>query len=146
MRKKLKGSALLWAVCSLMVVAFVLTGLLAVNKSYAEEEINNVASRRAEYLARSGVELTSDLIEDGKLIQVSEISSANEYGKTYKNREAVITYDLDELVTVKVTKCGDQKILIRSEATAGNMNYIMCAVMNYDLIKKSWEFEGYVTY
>lgn len=146
MRKKLKGSALLWSVCALLIVAFVLTGLLAINKSYAEEEINNIASRRAEYLARSGVELTSDLIEEGKLLQVSEISPANEYGKKFKNREAVITYSLDEPVTVKVTKGGDHKILISSEASAGNMNYTVCAVMNYDLVKNIWEFEGYVKY
>ena len=146
MRKKLKGSALLWSVCALLIVAFVLTGLLAINKSYAEEEINNVASRRAEYLARSGVELTVNLIEKGELRQISEISSSNDYGKKYKNREAEITFELDEPVTVNISKSGDEIILIKYDASSGNMRYTMCAVMNYDTIKKCWEFEGYVKY
>lgn len=143
MRKKLKGSALLWSVCALLIVAFVLTGLLAINKSYAEEEINNIASRRAEYLARSGVELTVNLIENNKLEQISDTSKG-------ENVEALITYELGEPVTVKITKSHGKQIIIRSFACAGNMKNTICAVMEYEYNRNnreySWEFKGYVKY
>ncbi|MDD6825951.1 MAG: hypothetical protein PUE12_07555 [Oscillospiraceae bacterium] len=142
MRKKLKGSALLWAICSLMVVAFVLTGLLAVNKSYAEEEINNVASRRAEYLARSGVELTIGLIKENKL---EKISSMKNFGKNTRYTEAVVTYSMDEEVTVTVTKIGDNLMRLDSSVSAGNMSRTVSAVLKYKSGSTGWELDGYVT-
>lgn len=137
MRKKLKGSAMLWAICSLMVVALILTGLLAINKAYAEDEINNIASRRAEYLARSGIELTSDLI-----IKDALIPGDKSIDTITEGRDITVGY---EWGNVKVIRQGAVIRLI-SEAEAGNAKESVVCLMDYDSVRSNWRIKGYVTY
>lgn len=163
MRKKLKGSALLWSVCALLIVVFVLTGLLALNKAYAGEEINNIASRRAEYLARSGVEITADLIENGRLVRENDIlvgeidiltlvvSSEAEKkddgaGAAKEEKQLEVTYDLDGTeVKVTVERTGDEVLTLKSFAASGYMNKTVTGVLVYNEQRKKWELEGYAT-
>ena len=165
MKKKLKGSALLWAVCALLIVVFVLTGLLALNKTYAEEEINNIAARRAEYLARSGIELTADMITKGTLVG-AESSEDNdpravlnyvistETGKkedgTYSGGTAPNEQKLEVKfktdngdITVLIERIGDNMISLKSNARAGYMNRTITGVMK--CTDKKWELTGYAT-
>lgn len=134
MRKKMKGSALLWAVCSLLIVAFLMTGLLALNKSYAQAEINNIAGRRAEYLARSGVEFTADLIIKNKLTKKNAADDITRYS------EVVVTYDWG---TVKVDRTGGDVLRLVSTAEAGDMKRSVTGIMKYDVTQRKWELEGY---
>lgn len=164
MKKKLKGSALLWSVCALLIVVFVLTGLLALNKAYAEEEINNIAARRAEYYARSGIELTADMIKKGKLVGAEGSSSdsilnyviSSQTGKrddgTYDGGEAPdekkleVTFDFDgNEVTVLIERAGDEVLSLKSYAEAGYMNRTLTGIMRYDNMGKTWGFDGYAT-
>ena len=159
MKKKLKGSALLWSVCALLIVVFVLTGLLALNKTYAEEEINNIAARRAEYLARSGVELTADMITNKKLVGDTDIKtwvvspdSEKKEDGTYingtapdeKKLEVVFSTDNGD-IKVTVERIGDDVLSLKSFAEAGYMNRTVTAVMEYDNTQKTWELTGYAT-
>ncbi|MBP0976741.1 MAG: hypothetical protein J6P89_01000 [Oscillospiraceae bacterium] len=164
MKKKLKGSALLWSVCALLIVVFVLTGLLALNKAYAEEEINNIAARRAEYYARSGIELTADMIKKGTLTGAEGEGSdsifnyviSSQTGKrddgTYDGGEAPdekkleVTFNLDgNEVTVLIERTGDEALSLRSSGKAGYMSRTVTGIMKYDSISKKWEFGGYAT-
>ena len=162
MKKKLKGSALLWAVCALLIVVFVLTGLLALNKTYAEEEINNIAARRAEYLARSGVELTADMIINNKLLGDSSYTIKNMVvaSKTEGKAEVEIPETNQKIsvnesklevkfntengdITVLIERVGDDMLSLKSYAEAGYMNKTITGVM--ECVNNKWELKGYVT-
>ena len=150
MKKKLKGSALLWAVCALLIVVFVLTGLLALNKTYAEEEINNIAARRAEYLARSGVELTADMIMENKLLADSSnidtvvVSSEDENNKDGIDSMIEVKFSTGNGdITVTVERVGDNMLSLKSYAEAGYMNRTITGVM--ERTSNKWELKGYVT-
>lgn len=137
MRKKLKGSAMLWSICALLIVVFVLTGLLAINRSYAEVEINNIASRRADYYARSGVEVTAGMISDETLVPGGKIMDT-----VTQTKEAEVTYDWG---TVKIERAGDEVLRLTSTATAGNMSRTVTALLKYDMVGQKWELKGYAT-
>ncbi|MBQ5988841.1 MAG: hypothetical protein IJL67_05050 [Oscillospiraceae bacterium] len=150
MKKKLKGSALLWAVCALLIVVFVLTGLLALNKTYAEEEVNNIAARRAEYLARSGVELTADmimnnkLVGDGKNIDTLVVSSQDPKNKEGIDSKLEVKFNTEDgEIKVIIERVGVDMLSIKSYAEAGYMNRTITGVME----RKSniWGLTGYVT-
>ncbi|MBE6852082.1 MAG: hypothetical protein E7505_01210 [Ruminococcus sp.] len=138
MKKKYKGSAMLWAVCSLLIITFVLTGLLALNKSYAEEEITNIASRRAEYLARSGVELTAGLIRDNRL---SEEKTSDKL--IVKEKQIVIDYEWGK---VEVMRTGTNTIRLVSGAESADVTCTVIGIMEYDVVHRTWGLKGYVTY
>lgn len=137
MRKKLKGSALLWAVCSLLIIAFVLTGILALTKSYAQTEIENAAGRRAEYLARSGVELTADIIAGENLLE-----GQSTYEGIDRYTEVVVTYEWGE---VRIERTSGDRLRLISEASAGNIKRSVTGIMEYTLLTDKWELKGYVT-
>jgi hypothetical protein len=138
MKKKYKGSAMLWAVCSLLIVALVMTGLLAVNKAYAEEEILAVASRRAEYLARSGVELTAGLIEKEALSEGVKIDKL-----VTREKQVTVSYEWGE---VEVIRAGTNVIRLVSEAETADVSCKVIGIMEYDAVMKKWGLKGYVTY
>lgn len=136
MRRRPKGSALLWAVLSLLIVMIIVTGILALNKSYAAEEISIVASRRAEYYARSGIELTADLIQDDRLTQ----------GKSYDDishfTEVIVTYDWG---SAKVERTSWDKIRIISTASAGDSEKTLTGIMTYSVENSKWGDAVYAT-
>lgn len=63
--KRVKGSALLWAVGVLAVMLIVISGVLALSESYAQAELNEIAKTQAMSYARAGIELTAAEIESG---------------------------------------------------------------------------------
>ncbi|MBR6924579.1 MAG: hypothetical protein IKH50_08595 [Oscillospiraceae bacterium] len=156
MKKKLKGSALLWAVCALLIVVFVLTGLLALNKTYAEEEINNIAARRAEYLARSGIELTADMIinnnNSNKLgVDLKDIDKKFEDDdptKALKSEVKLsIEFELDCPVKVEIERTSGDTLKLSSTATSGYMTREVTAIMKRtgNGTNETWVMKGYAT-
>ena len=65
MRKRMHGSAILWAICALLVIVVIITGIFSLNKIYVRKEIQNIEKKQAQYYARSGVSITAGLIENG---------------------------------------------------------------------------------
>ena len=120
-----------------------------------QEEINNVASRRAEYLARSGVELTADLIENKRLVGGNDILTyvvSSEEGKkadgtsTQDEKQLEVTYDLEENnVKVTIERTGDQVLTLKSFAKSGYMSKTVTGVLMYNEQSKKWELKGYAT-
>ncbi len=66
-KKKFKGSAILWAICTLLIFMIIITGIISLNQQYVIEEINSYSEKKAEYIARSGVDIISDEIMSKKL-------------------------------------------------------------------------------
>lgn len=141
MRKRPKGSAILWAVCTLMIVVILMTGLLAVNSSYAETEINNIATRRAEYLARSGIEVTLESINNKSLSDniLNEVTSTSEMVVTYRweNND-------DDVSEVTIGRRSGNEIRITSKGFAGGMDKTVIAIAE-KTGTNSWEIKGYAT-
>lgn len=155
MRKKYKGSAILWAVCSLLVISFIITGLLAINKSYSEEEIRNISQRQAEYYARSAVDMTVGLVEKGKLhstnidVSYKDFSGYDDAGffidKLVEGLKVTVNYDFDgNTAEVELIRSGTVEMQIRSTAVSGYAEKTVIGIMKYK--GEEWRFEGYVTY
>ena len=156
MKKKLKGSALLWSVCALLIVVFVLTGLLALNKAYAEEEINNIASRRAEYYARSGIELTADMIINNKdrnelgvdLKDIDKKFEDDDPTKTLiSEKKLTVEFELECPVKVEIERTSGDILKLSSKATAGYITREVTAIMEQtgNGATEKWELKGYAT-
>lgn len=141
MRKKLKGSALLWAVCSLMIVVFVITGILALNKTYATEEINIIAEKRAGYYARSVVELTADRIEKKNLVEPERMDEVIKRFNVVTVTYGIEGCDSDPYAVVEKTN-GDE-VRIVAHATAGGQESIATGIMKLE--GSRWVFKGYAT-
>ncbi len=130
MRKKLHGSAILWAVCSLLVVMVIITGIFSLNKIYVRKEIQSIEKKQAQYYARSGISITARLIEDGDESVSPDI-----------NNVIKVEYDWCD---VKIEQSTDFTAYIHSSSTVGNTVEEMRGLM----IKsgEKWELKGYVTY
>lgn len=61
--KRVKGSALLWAVGVLAVMLIVISGVLALSEAYAQSELRDIAQAQARSYARAGIELVAEEIE-----------------------------------------------------------------------------------
>jgi len=157
MGKKLKGSALLWAVCALLIVVLVLTGILALNKTYATEEINIIAERRAGYFARSAVEIAADRISRGCLTENQDGDKTGADGKKinpegdFKRFNVVkVTFHFDELASgetppyAEIEKTSGDELRIVAHAVAGGIENTAVGIMKtYN--GKDWVFAGYAT-
>lgn len=129
-RKNLRGSALLWAVCTLLIFMVILTGILSLNKRYLNEEIIGFSKKQAEYYARSAVDVAAKGISDG----------------TIPDTAKTVELKLDDSVTCKVSierTLGD--IELKSSTEYAQSEYSVVGLM-----KKSqsggWEFTGYTVY
>ena len=130
MRKKLHGSAILWAVCSLLVVMVIITGIFSLNKIYVRKEIQSIEKKQAQYYARSGISITARLIEDGDESVSPDI-----------NNVIKVEYDWCD---VKIEQSTDFTAYIHSSSTVGNTVEEMRGLIIKSCEK--WELKGYVTY
>lgn len=134
MNKNAKGSALLWAVCALLVLTLLVTGILALCKRYAQEEIVTVSENQAAYCARSGIALTADAIEQ----KGAASDFMPEAGKTRSAQ-----FDLDGTVcTVVIDRTMRETVLSLSATAAvgGRTATIYGRLLRQD---ENWKFMGY---
>lgn len=139
MLKRFKGSALLWAVCSLLLAVIIVTGLLMINKSYVEEEISETSHRQAEYYARSGVETTAVLLEENRL----EVNITDKTDMTIGTVE--YSWCKVEIYTDSCNE-GVYRVLLKSTAEAADETETVLGVMKYESDTGKWSFDGYAAY
>lgn len=132
--KKLKGSALLWAICTLLIFMVIVTGIVSLNQQYVNEEINSYSEKKAEYIARSGIDIIVSEIENGKL---------DEYLKD--TSEFNIILEMEEGVSCDITvQNGDKLITLVSKSQNGVSKETVCARLKRS--RGKWEFIGYFIY
>ena len=134
--KKLKGSALLWAICTLLIFMVIVTGIVSLNQQYVNEEINSYSEKKAEYIARSGIDIVVNEIENGKLDE--HLKKALEFN---------IILEMEEGVSCDITvQKSDKFITLVSKAQNGISEDVVCARLVLRRVKNKWEFLGYFVY
>lgn len=155
MKKLLKksGSALVWALCAMMVLTILVAGMLVLSSSYYNSALEDAAMQKAELMAQSGanfavhmLDYTSDdydedwLPEEGKTkrIHLDGDPLGSEYATLYFAREEVESDDPNEILSTYVMK-------VTSVARCGN-HTAKCSAAFYGYGGKgdTWEFIGYV--
>ena len=135
MHRKAKGSALLWAVCAMVILTFVVTGILALDKRYATEEIQTIAENQAEYYARSGIVLASD-----DLCTNSSSLLMPAFGNVQ-----TASYDFDGVTCfVEMDRTREAyEIELTATASVGGSSKTVMGRVAY--VGTSWKFTGYIT-
>ena len=67
-----KGSALVWAVCSMMVLTLIVAGILTLGLDYYKRSLDTAAEQRVKLLAQSGANYAVDRMT-GDLSYISEV-------------------------------------------------------------------------
>ncbi|MDO5559486.1 MAG: hypothetical protein Q4F95_07790 [Oscillospiraceae bacterium] len=128
--KRLHGSAILWAVCTLMIFMVILTGILSLNKRYMNEEIYRYSDKQAEFSARSGIDIVSAAIIDSSIPVTSN--------------QVDLKFDDSSGCTVTIEQ-NLGSIELRSVAQCGTSEYTLVGLMKKNKAG-TWELTGYVTY
>ncbi len=153
MKKNEQGAALLWVICALVILTVLLSGFMSIASSYYKEERAVLASKQADYYARSGIELV-----------ISEIAVEFEYPQNegeqpVQNNAFVpasaedpltVTLDLqtaylDSPCVVRIELLDSNTILLTSTASVNKQRaQVMAKLTSEDGYQ--WEFLGYITY
>ncbi len=155
--KNLKGSAILWSVCTLLIFMVIVSAVIVLSKFYYNRELTVYSEKRAEYIAKSGADIIANEIMNEHGINSSGDILDNP-GIVSESIPAVLDLTLDNGKNCKVTikKISKGKLSIMSEATNADSNAVVaCCVSAVPVgyIKKEgsyiwqykWSFDGYYT-
>lgn len=138
MKKNEQGSALLWAVCTLLILTLLLAGFMAIATSYYGVESKKLSKTQAEYFARSGIELVSGEMtadfgdEENPYIPIAD-------------KDVTVKLDLNGTECIVVcTLVTGQQINLQSTVTINGQTAVISArVITLD--NENWQFDGYTT-
>lgn len=63
MKNKIKGSAMMWAVCVMAVALILISGVLGISQIYHNRTVDDTKKQQAEYTALSAISMVSDNIQ-----------------------------------------------------------------------------------
>lgn len=132
MRTKVKGSALLWSICALLILTLVVTGILALDQQYAQEEIAAVAENQCTLYARSAIDLTA-----------AELSKENAayLPPSGETLSAEYTFDTITCIVLIDRTVRDTVLSLTAEAENGDYTKTVSARMEYK--GGAWSLVGY---
>ncbi|MBE6854207.1 MAG: hypothetical protein E7501_00965 [Ruminococcus sp.] len=120
--KRVKGSALLWAVGVLAVMLIVVSGVLALSESYAQAELREIAESQAISYARAGIELTAAEIESG------DVHSALIPQKQME-QQIIIEMETGACTVTIYHNAAENRLELSASSTVGDVTETLCAEM-----------------
>lgn len=156
--KKLKGSAILWAVCTLLIFMVIVSAVIVLSQFYYNRELSAYSEKKAEYIARSGADIIVDEIVNERGIN-SDGDIIDNISLVSESTPAVLDMTLENGKTCKITikKVGQGSLSILSEAkNADSKAVVGCCISalpidfnkqpdgSYEWIYE-WSFDGYYT-
>lgn len=158
-----RGSALIWAVCVMMVLVLISAGLLTVAMGYYNDTLDEVELKKAELLAQSGANYACEKISgnicDKNILGFDSVGAYKEsetYSETINfseldtaNSNATLVFTITETsekVKISETETRDRKVyILKAESTAScEGNSASCsAYFRSDEDDETWTFLGY---
>lgn len=150
MAYKIKGSAMMWAVCVMAVAVILITGVLGISQIYHSRTIDNTKKQQAQYTALSAVSMVSDDIrENNEWISVLWDENLNKpLNKTHTIEN--LTFDNADMGTVNLVFQWDTDepgkfpytMKLTAEAVYYEVNESMSAEFEFNE-EKQWTFIRY---
>lgn len=161
-KRSLKGSAILWAVCTLLIFMVVVSAVIVMSQFYSNRELDVLTEKQAELYAKSGADIiVSELINE---------QGINENGGILTNSNLTestplvidMTLDNGRVCTVTISKLSSDILTVSSEAINANITAIVACCVSAELDvektrlsmqngdpdfwKYKWVNKGYYTY
>lgn len=121
-----KGSAMVWAIVTIMIISIVITGVIVIGSAYSQRTISNVASMQAYLTARSAADIVKAQI-DGYTQTFDEgdtINYDNDFiPDTVNGTVAIDNFNFDSSMgtaVVTVTRTATDSLTIHSVGTVGD--------------------------
>lgn len=156
--KKMKGSAILWAVCTLLIFMIIVSAVIVLSQFYMNRELTSFSDKQAEYYAKSGAEIiASEIINEKGINSMGDIVDNGAFPVVLN-----VTLTNGTICKVTVEKQGENILTVLSEAECADSKAMVACKINAELDiertrqnklgdgsyfwKYNWIFDGYYTY
>ena len=145
--KNKKGVALIWAITAFVIVLLVVTGILMMAQVYHKRENTSILKTRADYYARSGINILSSQITSGDIDPAADIMD---------NSGSPVSYVVEPVSYVVEIQDGTEKIDVSVKCSMPKASYQMTMEASYSIANVSktvygrmektagvWKFMGF---
>jgi hypothetical protein len=138
--KNKKGVALIWAITAFVIVLLVVTGILMMAQVYHKRENTSILKTRADYYARSGINILSSQITSGDIDPAADIMTNSGSPVSYVVEIQDGTEKIDVSVKCSMPKASYQMTMEASYSIANVSKTV------YGRMEKTagvWKFMGF---